>query len=325
MVSKRGIQANPQKIEALRRMQPASSRKEVQRLTGRIASLNRFISKAAEQSLPFFKVLHANSTFQWGPEQQQAFDDIKKYLEDAAVMTKPSPKAELLLHIAATDTAVSAVLVEERKEADALKQFPIYYVSEALSGSKLFYSEMEKMAYAVVVAKRKLQHYFQSHNVSVRTAFPLRYMFENMESTGRMGKWATELVEHVINFVARSAIKSQVLADFVADWTPSVPKGEAIVTEPVWEVQCDGAYCHLGSAAAAVLKSPSGIKLRYALRLNCDSCTNNMAEYEGLLLALRKAMAVGARRLVILTDFELVAGHIRKTYKAKKPDMMKYL
>jgi ribonuclease HI len=320
MVSKRGIQANPQKIEALRRMRPPSSRKEVQRLTGRIASLNRFISKAAERSLPFFKVLRANSTFQWGPEQQQAFDDLKKYLEDAAVMTKPSPKAELLLYIAATDTAVSAVLVEERKESDALKQFPIYYVSEALCGSKLFYSEMEKMAYAVVMAKRKLRQYFQSHNVSVPTAFPLRDMFENKESTGRIGKWATDLAEHVINFVARSVIKSQVLADFVADWT-----GEAIVTEPVWEVQCDGAYCHLGSVAAAVLKSPSGIKLHYALRLNCDNCTNNVAEYEGLLLALLKARVVGARRHVILTDSELVACHIGKTYKAKKPDMMKYL
>jgi hypothetical protein len=52
-------------------------------------------------------------------------------------------------------------------------------------------------------------------------------MFENKESTGRMGKWATELAEHV------TAIKSQVLADFVADWTPSAPKGEPIVTEPV--------------------------------------------------------------------------------------------
>jgi ribonuclease HI len=150
-------------------------------------------------------------------------------------------------------------------------------------------------------------------------------MFDNKESAGRMGKWATELAEHVINFVARSAIKSQVLTDFVADWTPSAPKREAIVTEPVWEVQCDGAYNHLGSAAAAVLKSPSGIKLRYTLRLNCDNCTNNMAEYEGLLLALPKARVVGGRRLVILTDSELVAGHIRKTYKAKKPDMMKYL
>jgi hypothetical protein len=185
MVSKRGIQENPQKIEALRRMQPPSSRKEVQRLTGRVASLNRFISKAAERSLPFFKVLRANSASQWGPEQQQDFDDLKKYLEEAAVMTKPSLKAELLLYIAATDTVVSAVLVEERKEADALKQFPIYYLFEALSGSKLFYSEMEKMAYAVVMAKRKLRHYFQSHNVSVPTAFPLRACWRTRNPRGK--------------------------------------------------------------------------------------------------------------------------------------------
>jgi hypothetical protein len=66
-------------------------------------------------------VLRANSIFQWGVEQQQAFEDLKKYLKEAAVMTKPSPKAELLLYIAATDTTISAVLVEERMEADALK------------------------------------------------------------------------------------------------------------------------------------------------------------------------------------------------------------
>jgi hypothetical protein len=94
-------------------MQPPSSGKEVQRLTGRIASLNRFISKAAERSLPFFKVLRANTAFQWGAEQQQAFQDLRNYLEEAAVMSKPSPKADLLLYIATTDTAVSAVLVEE--------------------------------------------------------------------------------------------------------------------------------------------------------------------------------------------------------------------
>jgi hypothetical protein len=168
MVSKQGIQDNPQKIEALRRMQPPSSRKEVQRLTGRIASLNRFISKAAERSLPFFKVLRTNTAFQWGVEQQQAFEDLRNYLEEVAVMSKPSPKADLLLYITATNTTVSAVLVEEQMEADTLKQFPIYYVSEALSSLKLFYSEMEKMAYAVPIA------------------FPLLDMFENKESTGRI-------------------------------------------------------------------------------------------------------------------------------------------
>jgi hypothetical protein len=95
---------------------------------------------------------------------------------------------------------------------------------------------------------------------------------------GRIGKWATELAEHVVNFVSCNAINSQVLADFVADWTPSSTKGDPVIIEQVWEVQCDGAYCHLGSAAVAVLKSPSGIKLQYVLLLDCDHCTNNMAE-----------------------------------------------
>jgi hypothetical protein len=126
MVSKRGIQSNPQKIEALRRMQLPSSGKEVHRLTDGIASLNKFISRAAERSLPFLKVLCVNTTFQWGAEQHQAFEDLRNYLEEAAVMSKPSPKADLLLYIAATDTTVNAVLVEELMGADVLKQFPNY-------------------------------------------------------------------------------------------------------------------------------------------------------------------------------------------------------
>ena len=75
-------------------------------------------------------------------------------------MTSPSLGAELLLYIATSSSAVSAALVEERMVKDTLKQLPIYFVSEALSGSKLLYSEMEKMAYAVVMAARKLRHYF---------------------------------------------------------------------------------------------------------------------------------------------------------------------
>ena len=85
---------------------------------------------------------------------------------------------------------------------------------------------MEKMAYAVVMAARKLRYYFQSHEIKVPTSFPLRDMFENREASGRIGKWAAQLAEHTINFVSRSAIKSQVLADFIADWTPVAPSQE---------------------------------------------------------------------------------------------------
>ena len=160
MITERGIEANLVKIESIRRMQPPLTKKGVQKLTGRLASLNRFISQSAKKSLPFFKVLKGTQNFHWGPEQDKAFKDLKKYLENLAVMTSPSPGAELLLYIATSSSAVSAALVEERTVEGTLKQLPIYFVSEALNGSKLLYSEMEKMAYAVVMAARKLRHYF---------------------------------------------------------------------------------------------------------------------------------------------------------------------
>ena len=224
-----------------------------------------------------------------GPEQDKAFEELKRYLENLAVMTSPLPEAELLLYIATSSSAVSAALVEERMVEETLKQLPIYFVSEALSGSKLLYSEMEKMAYVVVMAARKLRHYFQSLKIKVPTSFPLRDMFENREASGRIGKWATLLASHTIDFVPRSAIKSQVLVDFVADWTPSAPSQNPPVIEVIWQLECDRAYCKNSSGASAILTAPSGTQLKYAARLDFPGYTNNVAEYEGLLLGLRKA------------------------------------
>ena len=123
----------------------------------------------------------------------------------------------MLLYISTSGAVVSAALIEERTIKGALTHVPKYFVSEALNGSKLLYSEMEKMAYVVVMAARKLRYYFQSHKIKVPTSFPLRGIFENREASGRIGKWATQLAEHTIDFVSRSVIKSQVLADFIAD------------------------------------------------------------------------------------------------------------
>ena len=77
MITERGIEANPEKIEAIRRMKSPTTRKGVQKLTGRLASLNRFISKSAEKCLPFFKALKGSGNFEWGEEQAKAFEDLK--------------------------------------------------------------------------------------------------------------------------------------------------------------------------------------------------------------------------------------------------------
>lgn len=140
MVSARGVEANPVIVN----MQPPTNRKQVQRLTGRLAALSRFIARSAERGLPFSRVLRDSDLFQWGPEQQQAFDELKKYLTKLTTLTKPSVGAVLLIYLAASPTTVSAVLVEDKKHGNKMKQFPIYFVSEALSGAKLNYSELKK-------------------------------------------------------------------------------------------------------------------------------------------------------------------------------------
>jgi hypothetical protein len=97
-----------------------------------------------------------------------------------------------------------------------LHQVPIYFVSEALAGSKKYYSDIEKICYVVVMSSRKLRHYFDAHRVRVLMNQPLN-IFANRNSSGRILKWAMELSEQVIDFEKRSVVKSQVLVDFIAD------------------------------------------------------------------------------------------------------------
>ncbi|KAL0435164.1 UNVERIFIED_CONTAM: hypothetical protein Sradi_0224300 [Sesamum radiatum] len=91
MVTQRGIEANPLKIKAIIDMKTPTCLNEVQRLTGRIAVLSRFISKSAEKSLPFFKTLRKAKTFKWGTPCQFAFEELKAYLARFPLLVKPSP------------------------------------------------------------------------------------------------------------------------------------------------------------------------------------------------------------------------------------------
>jgi hypothetical protein len=114
LVSTKGIEANPSKIEAILRMEPPKSRKGAQKLTGRLASLNRFISRSAERNLLFFEVLKSAKVFQWRPIQQKAFKDLKQYLIQLTTLTPPSSGAPLLLYVATSHSTVSAALVQEK-------------------------------------------------------------------------------------------------------------------------------------------------------------------------------------------------------------------
>jgi hypothetical protein len=122
LVSTKGIEANPSKIEVILRMEPPNSKrvthskKGAQWLAGWLASLNRFISRSAERNLPFFEILKLAKVFQWGLAQQRAFEELKQYLIDLTNLNPPSSGAPLLLYVAASHAAVSAALVQEKQE-----------------------------------------------------------------------------------------------------------------------------------------------------------------------------------------------------------------
>ena len=151
-----------------------------------------------------------------------------------------------------------------------------------------------------MTAARKLKHYFQAHKIRVPTNHPLKEVLQSCRSSGRLGKWAVELSQHFIEFEKETSIKSQVLADFVADWTPSQNLSKE-KRQPEWIIHYDGTWGFAGAGVAAIITSLSRVKMRYTARLEFQ-CTNNIAEYEAVLLGLRKARAMGIQRLIIKTN-----------------------
>jgi hypothetical protein len=148
-------------------MEPPKSRNGAQMLTGRLASMNRFILRSAERNLPFFEVLKSAKVFQWGPTQQKAFEELKQYLIELTTLTPPLSGTPLLLYVAASHTAVGVALVQEKQDGQARKQVPVYFISEILSASKKNYTELEKVLYDVLMASRKLRHYFQAYHIII--------------------------------------------------------------------------------------------------------------------------------------------------------------
>jgi hypothetical protein len=107
LVSQRGIEANLTKIQAILDMTPPQSTQDVQKLTGRLTALNKFISWIADWTLPFLQMLHGAKDFAWGPQQAATFESLKEYLSKLTTLISPNPASTLLLYITALHNAVS--------------------------------------------------------------------------------------------------------------------------------------------------------------------------------------------------------------------------
>jgi hypothetical protein len=202
-----------------------------------------------------------------------------------------------LIYVAATTQVVSAtVIVERQEEGHALLiQRPVYFIREVLSETKIRYPQIQKLLYVVILTRRKLRHYFESHPVTVVSSFPLGEIIQCREASGRIANWAVELMGETLSFAPQKAIKSQVLADFLAEWVDTQLPTAPIHAE-LWTMYFDGSLMKTRAGAGFLFISPLGKHVRYVLRLHFP-VSNNVAEYEALVNGLRIAVELGVRHL----------------------------
>ncbi|XP_074301034.1 uncharacterized protein LOC141632380 [Silene latifolia] len=297
VVRHRGIEIDQTKIKAINEMPEPKTLKELRGLQGRLAYIR----------------------------------SIKKYLASAPVLGAPIPGRPLVLYIAAQERSLGAMCaqkIEDRKER------ALYYLSCTLVGAELNYAPIEKICLALVFAIQKLRQYMQAHTIHVVSkADPIKYILLRPVLSGRLAKWAMLLKQYDLVFVPQKAVKGQAIADFFADhpvpaeWEISddLPGEEIFYVDvlPPWQMYFDGAARQDGAGAGVVFVTPQNHIMPYAFTLT-QLCTNNMAEYQALILGLQMAIEIGVRDMDIYGDSKLVVNQVLGEYEVKKEDLIPY-
>ncbi|XP_019167871.1 PREDICTED: uncharacterized protein LOC109163578 [Ipomoea nil] len=222
------------------------------------------------------------------------------------VLTAPVHGRPLILYISAQDNSVGALLAQEN---DKGKENALYYLSRMMTPNELNYSPIEKLCLALVFAIKKLKHYFEAHTIRlVSKANPVKYV---------MAKF----------------VKGQALADFLADhpipaeWELSddLPDEDVLVIEvlPPWKMYFDGASHREGAGVGVVFVTPEGEVLPYSFTLT-EQCSNNVAEYQALILGLEIAADMKQLRINIYGDSKLIKNQVLGLYEVKKAELVPY-
>ncbi|XP_075645336.1 uncharacterized protein LOC142616348 [Castanea sativa] len=181
---------------------------------------------------------------------------------------------------------------------------------------------MEKLAFTLNTASRKLRHYFQAQVINVLTNHPLKKAMNKLEATRRLIQWTVKHSEFDVRNQPRSEIKAQALADFIAEFTPG--QDELDVGSQRWIINVDGLSTLYAKGIRVILKSPEGDKLEYAARLQYQT-TNNEAEYKALLKGLELAKSLRVESVWVKRDSQLVINQVNGMSEAKEDRMKRYL
>ncbi|KAK0573477.1 hypothetical protein LWI29_008553 [Acer saccharum] len=185
------------------------------------------------------------------------------------------------------------------------------------------------MVLALITAARKLRPYFQAHKIGVYTNCPLKLILQKPEVSGRLTKWAIELSEFDVEYLPRTAIKAQAVANFVAEFTKSSIEVARMMVEQnkkifKWQLCIDGSSNTHSSGAGVVVSTPEGDSVECALRFDFKA-TNNQVEYEALIAGLKVCTFLGADEVEIFSDSQVVVNQVLDEYQARDESMITYL
>ncbi|XP_068312544.1 uncharacterized protein [Pyrus communis] len=300
--------------------------------------IDRLIDSTAEcELLSFIDVYSGQRGIEANPKKIKAILNMKEPVTSKDIQSLTSKVAALTRLISKAtyrSSAVSSVLIR----IDGSVERPIYYVSKALQDTETRYSNIEKLALALIMSARKLRPYFQAFSIIVFTNHPLQQVLQSPNTSERMIKWAITLGEFDISYQTKPAEKGQAVADFISEFTYPIdisPTPEALAslpskaqkvkpTFPVWILYVDGTSNQQGCGAELVLTVPDKVAMEYVLRFKFKA-SNNEAKYEALLASLHLAKHLGIKQLDIFSDFQLVVNQITNNFVAKDSFMATYL
>nr|GEY53519.1 reverse transcriptase domain-containing protein [Tanacetum cinerariifolium] len=176
-LSTKGMKVCSDKVDVVLSLPSPKCLKDIQKLNGKLSSLNTFLAKSAEKSLPLFKTLKKctkKSDFHWTTEAEEAFKQTKNLIAELPMLTVPIEKEELIVYLAATKETLSEVLMTEREA----KQMPIYFVSRVLRGPEINYASMEKLVLALVHANGSEAGLILINPKGTEFTFALRFKFD---------------------------------------------------------------------------------------------------------------------------------------------------
>ncbi|XP_026399052.1 uncharacterized protein LOC113294894 [Papaver somniferum] len=265
-----------------------------------------------------------------GADQERAFQKLKECLISTRVLRPPIKGEPLYLYTTFTSLAVGALLAQDLRNDQLC---PIHYISRGFRDAEFRYSKAEQACLALIYATQKLRSYLLAHEtIVVATANPIAYLSTKPVLSGRTARWLLTLSEFELKYQRPRGVRGQAFADLLAAFPGTDMMGISEETpgevaeveeEERWAIFFDESSYGSHGGAGIVFETPKRDLLSFAFKLYFE-CSNNVAEYEALILGRRMAEELNLGAIDIKGDSKLVTNQVSGEFHVKEAHLAPY-